>query len=93
MRSRASGRERVEFKARPNTPNALLDFQPAAELLNYSESSLLSINARPGSEPGNPGAPARREAGWKQEHLNTTVIMTLPHLLCSQGLLFLVCAR
>lgn len=54
----ASGRECVEFKARPNTLNALLGFQPAAELLNYSESFLLSINTRPGSEPGNPGAPA-----------------------------------
>lgn len=54
----ASFRECVEFKARPNTLNALLDFQPAAELLNYSESSLLSINTRPDSEPGNPGAPA-----------------------------------
>ena len=39
------GRECLEFKVLPNTLNALLCSQPAACVLNYSESSCLSISS------------------------------------------------
>lgn len=74
------GWECLEFKAKPNTLTALLCFQPAAGVLNYSESSYLSISRYPDSELGSTGALLCVEAAVKQEDLHENIILRLPDL-------------